>query len=397
MAAVILAFCLIAAPQVVPAVPAQPVPNFHVEVHRVELAVSVTDRKSHQPALGLHPSDFQVFDDGHPVQITHFEPPGRTRPFMVWLLFRNDYLDRNTLPKIEAEMPAALDALPSSAWVGVASYSVAGSVLWLSPQPSRTAVLQAIHRLVVANPDVAKKPPKKSRRPPAPAVATESAAPPPEPAPVDEAMVKHPMKEMFRNWDMGPSGGLRLVMKDWATRRDSGFLPVVVIVSDEMSFDYVWSAERLKNELLRNDLTLDELEEPHGGFSHYWVTISKIYAPTGIPLDPGGQIYRYRYETYLAAATGGEVVAVKAHDYRAGFEHLFRDLNNIYAVEFAPPKIDGKWHNISVKLNPRAGLRPGSYTIRVRKRYFAGPAVLANPAPHGAPAAAKPASANASR
>ncbi len=400
MVAAILAFSLIGGLQSAPApeVPAQPIPSFHVDVRRVELLVSVTDRKSHQPALGLLASDFRILDDGHPAAVTHFEPPGRTRPLMIWLLFRNDYVDQKFLPKIEADMPAALETLPASAWVGVASYSMAGSVVWVSPQPGRTAALDAIHRLVLANPDVPKKTPGKSRRHLPPKPATEKASiPPPGPSPVDQDMAKHPIGQFFKNWDMGPSGGLRLVAKDWAAHHDSGFLPVIVILSDELSFDYVWSAQRLKDELLRDDLTLDELEEPHGAFSRYWVTFSKIYAPTGIPLDPGGQIYRYRYETYLTTATGGEVVGVKAHDYRAGFEHLFRDLNNIYTLEFAPAKVDGKWHNIKVELKSRAGLRPASYKVRVRKRYFAGPAASPTSASHGPPAAANPASVAVSR
>ena len=57
-----------------------------------------------------------------------------------------------------------------------------------------------------------------------------------------------------------------------------------------------------------------------------------------------------------------------------------RDLNSLYAIEFAPAKIDGKWHNISVQLLPRAGLRPGQYKIRARKRYFAEKSDSAAPA-----------------
>lgn len=344
-------------------------PTLSIEVRRVELMVSVTGKKSHQPATGLHASDFRILDDGHPAAITHFDPPGRTRPLMIWLLFRNDFIDQKTLPKIEAEMPAALDVLPASALVGVASYSESGSALWLTPQASRSAVVGAIHRLVLANPDAS--PASKGRR--VKARPGEPVDPADTDGPVKQQVVPHPIRQLFKTWDMGPSGGLRLVAKDWTSRSASGgYLPVVVIVSDEMSMDYVWSANRLKNEMLRDGLTLDELTEPHSGFSRYWVTVSKIYAPGGVPLDPGGQIYRYRYETYLAQASGGEVIGVKEHDYRAGFERLFRDLHNIYLLEFAPQTIDDRMHSISVELEPRVGLRPGSYKIRARTRYFAG-------------------------
>lgn len=363
-----------------PAAIGRSAPTLNVAVRRVELTVSVTDRKTHQPVRNLNISDFRILDNGHPTGVTHFDPPGHTRPFMVWLLLRNDYVDQKILKKIETEMPAALKVLPDSALVGVASYSELDSVLWLSPQPDRTAALAAVHQLVLANPDASlQKPSKKSNTAPAPTAASgirQAAAP--APTPDDREAIKHPYVQIFT--DVGPSGGINMVEKDWVKRRNSGFLPVVVILSDEFSYDFVWSAERAKNHLLRNGITLDELEEAHSGLTRWMVAYTKVIAPTGISLDPTDMMHRYRYETYLANSTGGEVAAVKEHDYRAGFEKIFRDLNSVYALEFAPAKIDGKWHNISVQLLPRAGLRRGQYKVRVRRRYFAEKSDSAAPA-----------------
>ncbi len=384
MLAAILGMCLIAGVQSNPAPAASPaasqVPGYRISVPRVELATSVTERKTGKPVLGLRAADFRILDDGKPAALTNFEPTGHTRPLMVWLLFRNDYIDQKTLPRIEAEMPAALKVLPDSAWVGVASYSMIDSVLWLSPQPGRAAALAAIHRLVLANPDVpAQKPARKAGSDP-----SQSTTSPVTPAWVDREQVKHPYGHAFVDW--GPSGGLQIIEKDWAAHRDPGFLPVVVLLSDDLSKDFIWSARRQRDELLRDGLLVDVLEEPHGALSRSMAAMFKIYAPTGIPLSPGSQMYRYRYEAYLAKATGGEVVAIKAHNYRNGFARVFRDLNAEYELEFAPARINGKWHSISVSLQPDPEIRPSRYRIRVRQRYLAGSSASGSAPSSSAPA-----------
>lgn len=205
------------------------------------------------------------------------------------------------------------------------------------------------------------------------------------------------IKKMLKTYNLGSADAIHLVEADWDQYGDAGYQPVLIVIDDELSFCYVWYALKLHNELLRQGMTLDELEEPHGGFSRAMVGFTKVWAPTGIPLDPENAFIRYRYETYLAKASGGEVVSIRTAGYKAGFTQLFSHAHDSYQLEFEPPvsgpdsgsavaaggtasaantkdaarqaSADTKLHSLHVELVPRPGLDPGAYRILARNHY----------------------------
>ena len=68
----------------------------------------------------------------------------------------------------------------------------------------------------------------------------------------------------------------------------------------------------------------------------------------------------------IAAATGGGYFELtSAGDLLGKFDRVIDELHHQYALGFAPPKLDGKLHDLTVKVN-----KPG-YTVRARKRYLA--------------------------
>jgi Ca-activated chloride channel family protein len=68
----------------------------------------------------------------------------------------------------------------------------------------------------------------------------------------------------------------------------------------------------------------------------------------------------------IAAATGGGYFELTSQsDLLGKFDRVINELHHQYALGFAPQKLDGKLHDLTVKVN-----KPG-YAVRARKRYLA--------------------------
>jgi VWFA-related protein len=68
----------------------------------------------------------------------------------------------------------------------------------------------------------------------------------------------------------------------------------------------------------------------------------------------------------IAAATGGGYFELTSPgDLLGKFDRVIDELHHQYALGFAPQKLDGKLHDLTVKVN-----KPG-YTVRARKRFLA--------------------------
>jgi hypothetical protein len=68
----------------------------------------------------------------------------------------------------------------------------------------------------------------------------------------------------------------------------------------------------------------------------------------------------------IAAATGGGYFELTSNGDLAGrFDRVIDELHHQYALGFTPQKLDGKMHDLTVKV-----IKPG-YTARARKRYLA--------------------------
>src|SRR5262249_41631088 len=68
----------------------------------------------------------------------------------------------------------------------------------------------------------------------------------------------------------------------------------------------------------------------------------------------------------IAAATGGGYVELTSlGDLLGKFDRVIDELHHQYALGFVPQKLDGKLHDLTVKVNK------SGYTVRARKRYLA--------------------------
>jgi VWFA-related protein len=68
----------------------------------------------------------------------------------------------------------------------------------------------------------------------------------------------------------------------------------------------------------------------------------------------------------IAAATGGGYVELTSPaDLSGKFDRVIDELHHQYALGFTPQKLDGKLHDLAVKVNK------SGYTVRARKRYLA--------------------------
>jgi VWFA-related protein len=68
----------------------------------------------------------------------------------------------------------------------------------------------------------------------------------------------------------------------------------------------------------------------------------------------------------IATATGGGYFELTSPgDLIGAFDRVADELHHQYALGFAPPSLDGKMHDLTVRV-----LKPG-FTVRARKRYLA--------------------------
>jgi len=68
----------------------------------------------------------------------------------------------------------------------------------------------------------------------------------------------------------------------------------------------------------------------------------------------------------IAEATGGGYLELMSAGSSLGaFDRVADELHHQYALGFAPQKLDGKLHDLTVKVT-----KPG-FTVRARKRYLA--------------------------
>jgi hypothetical protein len=68
----------------------------------------------------------------------------------------------------------------------------------------------------------------------------------------------------------------------------------------------------------------------------------------------------------IATATGGGYFELTSlGDLLGKFDRVIDELHHQYALGFVPQKLDGKLHDLTVKVNK------SGYTVRARKRYLA--------------------------
>jgi hypothetical protein len=152
---------------------------------------------------------------------------------------------------------------------------------------------------------------------------------------------------------------IRLIIRD-ARRRNPQPLPVIV-------FLYGGRGAQPGDEL--NKLVDDVLEASGIVFG-----ISDELSSTESPAPAGrlGHLVRY-----LAEETGGQYFSAPPEGYAAALEMILVQLHFRYELGFVPPKIDGKRHELRVKLTNEAKGRYKAIRLWFRPEYIP----LAEPPP----------------
>jgi len=78
---------------------------------------------------------------------------------------------------------------------------------------------------------------------------------------------------------------------------------------------------------------------------------------------------RFNVIHFMAAETGGQVIAAKHESYADALARIVDELHHRYDLAFVPPAVDGKYHSLKVKLNGEAQHKYSNLMLRYRAGY----------------------------
>jgi hypothetical protein len=303
---------------------------------RVQSSLVLVDVITQDPQNGLpvrdfKKEDFQIYDNGHEVPIASFEAgaPLDTRPVILWLVVLCNEQGKTggsaQFVGKESLFRPALNDLDKRDTVGVAHWCDNGEArLDLSPTEDRDRPISALIETIKPIPCHAGRGPDNTNM-------------------IGEAT--------FRRL-------VRLIIQD-AQRRNPQPLPVVVF----LDADYTGQPLSDLNELV------DDFLETSG-----IVFGIKDDSFPGLPKlqHEQGQIMHY-----MADQTGGQFLAAPPAGYSAALEAILMQLHFRYELGFIPHAIDGKRHELKVRVANEAKDRYKGIRLRFRPEYIP----LAEPPP----------------
>jgi hypothetical protein len=269
----------------------------------VTFNVTVQDQETGKPIEDLGYEDFQVFDNGHPVEPRIFES-GRSpgpRPLTMWFLV--------SCPKqkgVESGSPfgagngrvfgPALENLNSDYSMGVAHWCDNGDAkIDLAPTQKQDAPLAAI----------------------------------------DAVLHRAPVKVDKNLGKLALQRTLDLVVD--STRSENQFaLPVIVL-----QYDGTMGMTKDEADLLAKRLL-------YKGVIVYQVTDHREHFAAS---NSGGKESSLKF---ISAQTGGRAIVVQHADYQGAINSIFQLLRFRYTLGISPPSRDRQWHELRVKLTEAA-------------------------------------------
>lgn len=327
--------------------PANPAP-----VTPIVLDVFVSDKNSKMPVEGLTQEDFQIVDSRHPTGVTSFGQArnGSARPLSIWFVLLCPENGMSQTPNWNgsdfmrghgAQLAPALHKLTGRDTVGVAYWCDNSKFgIELAPTLDRAAPVTAIEALMA-------KPP----------------------TPIDSYY--------------GELSRLQVVRL--ARQTAQKFNPEATVVLIFLSGDEVLQNPELAKDMLEpmpelptvffvvnNGAVLAPNVTPGFEFRRSTPTTDKMTASLQQPLQP---------MHFLATKTGGDSYSSGRGEYGELVEHIVAQLEGCYQVAFLPKTLDGKEHDVEVKLTASGLQKAPSALVRSRVLYTA-----AAPAPGSAEA-----------
>lgn len=145
---------------------------------------------------------------------------------------------------------------------------------------------------------------------------------------------------------------IRLVIQD-AHRRNPQPLPVIV---------FLYGGRGAQPQFELDDLVGDILETSGIVFG--------IKDEDQSNISPVGRGERGHLVHYIAEQTGGQYFSARPEGYAAALEAILLQLHFRYQLGFIPPSIDGKHHEIDVRLSNQARARHKGMRLRFRTEYI---------------------------
>jgi hypothetical protein len=284
--------------------------------------VIAQDKKTGISFEHLKQEDFQVLDNDHPVTISSIDrSEGQIRPLALWLVVicpERGWKDQGSgFFKSKAPLLAsAVARLNQNDTMGVAHWCDNGDVqIDLAPTGNREIPLLVLENVLQA-------------------------------------------REIDHPWP-APLGQLALermiqLIGDNARRTRPQPLPAIVFIHGDQTDLPEKRAQQMAEGLL--------------------ATSSIVYGVNNGAMLSGSQTIintdvRLNLIHFMAAETGGQVIAVKHDAYADALTKIIEELHLRYDLGFVPPSVDDEYHNLRVKLTDVARHQYGNVMLRYRAGY----------------------------
>lgn len=304
--------------QVAPSVTQSPEITFHSSSNLVLVDVIALNAKNGLPDKTLKRGDLQIFDNGHPVSIETFDSGTTTRPLALWFVVQCSMQDYDSQGsglfrgRISLFIPA-LENLGKQDTVAVAHWCDNGdSKLDLLPTSNVEAAATSLEHVLAPTFD-----PNNHDRP----------------------------------GELALQKTLQLIV-DITRPSKPEPLPVVIFLYGDWSGMDRSEADHFIDELLGTSAIAYGLKDRRS--PHMW-----------FPL-PGEQ---KEIAHYIATQTGGQYLEVTPETYATGLEEILRQLHFRYELGFQPETMDGKRHQLRVKLVNAVKNRHKGVRLRYRAAF----------------------------
>lgn len=295
----------------------QPEVVFHTSSNLV--LVDVVALENGLPVKTLQRDDFQLFDNGSHISIETFDTGAQstTRPLALWLVVQCKMPGWESqgsgifAGEIHRFLPA-LQQIDKGDSVGVAHWCDNGdSLLDLQPTSIVDDVPPSVEQVLAAAP-----------RP----------------------------KDHNRTGELALQRTLQLIVDATRSAKPEP-LPVVIFLYGDWSGMPKSEANHFIDELLETSATAFGIKDRRS--PHMWFL-------------PGEQ---KEVAHYIAAQTGGQYLEATPETYASALEQIIQQLHFRYELGFQPPALDGKRHNLTVRLAEPAGAQHKTLRLRYRAAY----------------------------
>ena len=301
--------------------------------------VMVTDKRANAPAEGLTQDDFEIFDGRSRVPIASLAhaPDLPPRPLVIWFAVQ----------------------CPLKGFAGAPSWASYGSGFVRGKTASFTPVLQKLREKdMVAvthwcddgtfGVDLL---PTTDRNAPSASL---------------EKVLAAPMSQPTNEPGMNALHDLILRVRDASQRATPGALPALIFLYGDHGGMYA-------------EMAKDVLERPLGPLPLIYGINNGVLSVQKRQFTPPGYYYIVHY---LSDRTGGVVLSSWHGNYDVDLDHILTELEGRYQLGFIPGALDGKQHELNIKLSEGAKSKLTSVDLRYAPYFLASPsAVLSAPSP----------------